>query len=96
LSTPTRLLINGRFLSAAAGRTFTRSNPLDGSVATEAAAADPADAQAACDAAQTALPKWAALGPNARRALLNKAADSLAARAPLRPGLASISIWPPA
>jgi acyl-CoA reductase-like NAD-dependent aldehyde dehydrogenase len=75
-------LINGRFVPAAAGRTFTRSNPLDGSVATEAAAADPADAQEACDAAQTAQPKWAALGPNARRALLNKAADSLAAKAP--------------
>jgi hypothetical protein len=79
---PTQLLINGQFVPAAAGRTFTRANPLDGTVATEAAAADPADARKAADAAQAAFPKWAALGPNARRALLNKAADSLAAKAP--------------
>jgi len=78
----TQLLINGQFVPAAAGGTFTRSNPLDGSVATEAAAAGTADAQRAVDAAQAAFPKWSALGPNARRALLNKAADSLAAKAP--------------
>jgi acyl-CoA reductase-like NAD-dependent aldehyde dehydrogenase len=76
------LLINGQFVPGAAGRTFSRLNPLDGSVATEAAAADTGDAQRAVDAAQAAFPKWSALGPNARRALLNKAADSLAAKAP--------------
>ena len=81
-TSPTRLLMNGQFVPAASGRTFTRCNPLDGTVATEAAAAGPADAQSAADAAHAALPKWAALGPNARRALLNRAADSLAARAP--------------
>ena len=32
------------------------------------------------DAAAAAFPAWAALGPNARRAMLNKAADALAAR----------------
>ena len=78
----TQLLINGQFVAAAAGATFTRANPLDGTVATEAAAAGVADAKSAADAAQAAFPKWAALGPNARRALLNKAADSLAAKAP--------------
>jgi len=72
-STKTQLLINGQFVPAAAGGAFIRCNPWDGSVATEAAAAD---------AAQAALPKWAAPGPNARRALLHKAADSLAAKAP--------------
>jgi acyl-CoA reductase-like NAD-dependent aldehyde dehydrogenase len=81
-NTATQLLIDGQFVPAAAGSTFIRSNPLDGSVATEAAAAGLADAKKAVDAAQAAFPKWSALGPNARRALLNKAADSLAAKAP--------------
>ena len=80
--TSTDLLINGEYGGAADGRTFIRRNPLDGSVASEAAAASPADAIRAADAAQAALPGWSALGPNARRALLNKAADSLAAKAP--------------
>ena len=81
-STQSQLLIDGQFVPAAAGGTFNRSNPWDGSVATEAAAAAPADALRAADAAQAAFPQWSALGPNARRALLNKAADSLAAKAP--------------
>ncbi len=34
------------------------------------------------DRAQAALPGWSALGPNARRALLNKAADALLERGP--------------
>jgi acyl-CoA reductase-like NAD-dependent aldehyde dehydrogenase len=80
--TSTDLLINGEYGPAADGRTFVRRNPLDGSVASEAAAASPADAIRAVDAAQAALPGWSALGPNARRALLNKAADSLAAKGP--------------
>ena len=82
MSSQTQLLINGQFVPAVAGGTFIRSNPLDGSVATEAAAAGTADAQRAVDAAQAAFPKWAALGPNARRELLNKAADALSAKAP--------------
>jgi len=36
---------------------------------------------AAADAAQAAFPGWSALGPNARRSLLNAAADALEARA---------------
>jgi acyl-CoA reductase-like NAD-dependent aldehyde dehydrogenase len=40
-----------------------------------------ARAIAAADAAQAAFPAWSALGPNARRALLNAAADALEARA---------------
>ena len=46
-------------------------------MATRAAAATAADAAAAVDAAAGALPAWSALGPNARRALLLKAADLL-------------------
>ncbi|MEA3002735.1 MAG: benzaldehyde dehydrogenase [Sphingomonadales bacterium] len=65
-----------------AGATFDRINPLTGEVATTAAAASIADAAAACDAAAAAFPAWSALGPNARRALLSRAADELEARAP--------------
>jgi len=38
-------------------------------------------ALAAADAAAAAFPQWSALGPNARRALLNRAADELEGRA---------------
>jgi acyl-CoA reductase-like NAD-dependent aldehyde dehydrogenase len=62
-------------------RTFDRLNPVTGEVATTASAATVADANAAVEAAAAAFPAWSALGPNARRALLNKAADALAARA---------------
>jgi benzaldehyde dehydrogenase (NAD) len=65
-----------------AGATFDRINPLTGEVATTAAAMSVTDAAAACDAAAAAFPAWSALGPNARRALLSKAADELEARAP--------------
>jgi acyl-CoA reductase-like NAD-dependent aldehyde dehydrogenase len=76
-----KLLIAGRDVPAAKAATFDRLNPVSGEVATRAAAASAADAKAAADAAAAAFPKWAALGPGARRALLNKAADLLEARA---------------
>jgi benzaldehyde dehydrogenase (NAD) len=40
-----------------------------------------AQAQAAADAAQAAFAGWSALGPNARRAFLTKAADALESKA---------------
>jgi acyl-CoA reductase-like NAD-dependent aldehyde dehydrogenase len=61
--------------------TFDRINPVTGEVATTAAAFTVADADAACEAAAAAYPAWSALGPNARRALLNKAADAMAGKA---------------
>jgi acyl-CoA reductase-like NAD-dependent aldehyde dehydrogenase len=76
-----KLLIAGRDTPATKAATFDRLNPVSGAVATRAAAASAADAKAAADAAAAAFPKWAALGPSARRALLNKAADLLEARA---------------
>ncbi|WP_430396524.1 aldehyde dehydrogenase [Ferrovibrio sp.] len=78
----TQLLIGGKDVAASGGKTFERRNPLSGDVASRAAAASVADANAAADAAAAAYPGWSALGPNARRALLLKAADNLAARAP--------------
>ncbi|MCT8003943.1 aldehyde dehydrogenase [Sphingomonas sanguinis] len=68
-------------MSVATSPTFTRLNPVTGDVATTAPAFGPAEAIAAADAAAAAFPAWSALGPNARRAALTKAADALAARA---------------
>jgi benzaldehyde dehydrogenase (NAD) len=60
---------------------FERLDPVTGAVATTSAAMTADQARAAVDAAQAALPTWSALGPNARRALLSKAAEALEARA---------------
>ena len=73
------LLIGGE--SRATAATFERANPVTGAVATRASAASVDDAIAAVDAAQAAFPGWSALGPNARRAALMKAADALDAKA---------------
>ncbi|WP_311267550.1 aldehyde dehydrogenase [Sphingobium sp. WCS2017Hpa-17] len=73
------LLIGGE--SHATAATFKRANPVTGAVATIASAASVDDAIAAVDAAQAAFPGWSALGPNARRAALMKAADALDAKA---------------
>ncbi len=76
-----QLLIGGRDLAAKNSATFNRPNPLSGEPASRAAAATPEDAKAAADAAAKAFPKWSAIGPNERRAKLNKAADLLEAKA---------------
>ena len=78
---PLPLLINGAPRPASGGATFERRNPLDGRIATTAAAATPEDAVAAVQAAARAFPAWAALGPAARRDLLQRAAQALTARA---------------
>jgi benzaldehyde dehydrogenase (NAD) len=69
-------------LAERSAATFDRLNPVTGEVATTAPAASVADANAACDAAAAAFPAWSAMGPNARRALLMKAATALEAKAP--------------
>jgi len=74
------MLIEGERRQAANGATFERRNPLDGSVATRAPAATPADAVAAVEAAQRAFAAWSQTGPGERRALLQKAAHALEAR----------------
>jgi vanillin dehydrogenase len=76
------MLINGLAVTAERGATFERRNPLDGSLATRAPAATPADAVAACDAAAEAFKTWSLTGPGERRALLLKAADALQAKTP--------------
>lgn len=75
------MLINGEPQLASNGATFERRNPLDGSVATTAPAATPADAVAAVEAAAHAFKSWSQTGPGARRALLLKAAHALESKA---------------
>ncbi len=65
----------------APAKTFDRMNPVTGAVATTAEAFGPAEANAAVEQAAAAFPAWSALGPNARRAALTKAADALAGKA---------------
>ncbi len=60
--------------------TFDRIDPLTGAVASTSPAMTVAEAVAVADAAAAALPAWSALGPNARRAALTRAADALEAR----------------
>jgi len=76
------MLINGLKVSAEKGATFERRNPLDGTVATRAPAASPADAVMAVEAAAEAFRTWGDSGPGERRALLLKAADKLEAKTP--------------
>ncbi len=75
-----RLLIAGKDVNATGGAVFERHNPVTGEVATRAAAATVADANAACAAAAAAFPKWSSMGPSARRKILMAAADLLQAR----------------
>lgn len=59
---------------------FERKNPLTGAVATSAVAMQARDMAAIAETAQTGFATWSLLGPNARRAVLNKAAVALEAR----------------
>ncbi len=59
---------------------FTRLNPLTGEEASSVEAMQPADMAAICEAAQQGFAAWSVLGPNARRAVLMKAATELEAR----------------
>ena len=60
---------------------FTRMNPMTGEVASSAAAMKAADIpRHRRHARRQAFAAWSKLGPNARRAVLMKAADALMAR----------------
>ncbi|OCJ07495.1 dehydrogenase [Rhizobium sp. AC27/96] len=75
-----KLLIDDEALDASDAATFESLDPATGDVATIAPAASVADASRAACAAAAAFPSWSQTGPGERRALLNKAADILAAR----------------
>lgn len=60
---------------------FTRINPLTGDVASSSPAMQASDIPAIAARADSAWPLWSAQGPNARRAVLMRAAEALEARA---------------
>ncbi|WP_028293598.1 aldehyde dehydrogenase [Oceanobacter kriegii] len=59
---------------------FERLNPLTGDVASTAVAMQASDIAAVTETAQKGFEAWSEMGPNARRTVLLKAADALAAR----------------
>ena len=73
-------LIDGTERPAASGATYERHDPFTGKLATRAAAAGVADANAAVEAAAEAFKTWSKIGPGERRALLMKAADVMASK----------------
>src|SRR5262245_44614820 len=75
------LLIGGKDIPAASGRTADDLDPYTGEVFATVAAAGPEDVTRAVDAAEAAFPGWAAVSPFARRAVFLKAADLLDSRA---------------
>jgi benzaldehyde dehydrogenase (NAD) len=60
---------------------FERINPMTGAVASTAKAMKAADMALIAERAAAAFPAWAAMGPNARRAMLMKAAVALESKA---------------
>ncbi|TPI60816.1 aldehyde dehydrogenase [Mesorhizobium sp. B3-1-7] len=74
------LLIDGDERPATGKASYERLDPFTGKLATRAAAASIADANAAIDAAAAAFDAWSKTGPGERRALLSKAADVMAAK----------------
>jgi len=69
------LFIGNEWIAAADGATFDVITPADGALAGRAAAASPADVDAAVHAAHTAFPGWAATDGAARGRLLWRLAD---------------------
>lgn len=74
------LLIDGDKRDASGSATYERMDPFTGKLATRAAAASVADANAAVDAAAAAFTAWSKTGPGERRALLSRAADVMASK----------------
>src|SRR6266850_109510 len=74
---PTKLLINGKWVDSASGRTFPTINPSTGEVITEVAEADAADVDKAVAAARAAFDKgpWRKMSASQRGNLMNKLAD---------------------
>jgi benzaldehyde dehydrogenase (NAD) len=66
---------------APVANTFERLNPMTGTVASTAKAMKAGDMAAIAERASAAFPAWAAMGPNARRATLMKAAVALESKA---------------
>ncbi|TIT47836.1 MAG: aldehyde dehydrogenase family protein, partial [Mesorhizobium sp.] len=74
------LLIDGDEKAATGKASYERMDPFTGKLATRAAAASVADANAAVEAAAAAFSAWSKTGPGERRALLSRAADVMATK----------------
>ncbi|WP_343082489.1 NAD-dependent succinate-semialdehyde dehydrogenase [Ostreiculturibacter nitratireducens] len=76
----TDLYINGKWVPGADGERFDVINPATEEVLASVASADIANADAALDAAETAMKDWAARTPRARSEVLRKAWELMTAR----------------
>ena len=76
----TDLYINGRWQPGAEGARFDVVNPATETVLASVASAEIADANAALDAAETAMKDWAARTPRQRSEVLRKAWELMTAR----------------
>lgn len=71
--------INGAFVDAADGRTFTNTSPVNGKPICEVARSGAADIEAALDAAHAAFPAWSKTSTTERAQILNRIADIMEA-----------------
>ena len=69
--------IGGRTVAGRSGRTLSLVDPATGDLAGHSACSDPADVDAACEAAQTAFETWSASTPQVRQKALLRIADAL-------------------
>ncbi|MCQ2070464.1 MAG: aldehyde dehydrogenase family protein [archaeon] len=76
------LYIDGKWVPASDGKTFTTYCPATGEKLAECAAATKEDVDAAVKAAQKAFPAWAQTPVEERAKILNKIADAIEANAP--------------
>jgi acyl-CoA reductase-like NAD-dependent aldehyde dehydrogenase len=74
-SVPKQLLIDGKWVNAASGKTFETENPATGEVIARVAEADKEDVERAVAAARAAFDRWAATKPSQRTILLFKIAE---------------------
>jgi len=77
LATPKKMLINGKWVAAASGKTFDVTNPATGSVIAKVAEGDKADIDAAVQAARRAFESgpWATMTPSDRGKLIWRIGD---------------------
>ncbi|MEU9608926.1 NAD-dependent succinate-semialdehyde dehydrogenase [Streptomyces sp. NPDC048057] len=78
---PTELLVDGGWRPAADGRRIDVHDPATTEVLASVASAQEADARAAVEAAERALPRWAATPPRERSAVLRRAYELMTERA---------------
>ena len=72
---PTQLLIDGKCVNSASGKTFDTINPATGEVITKLQEADKADVEIAVKAARRAFQTWRNVNPAERCRLLHRLAD---------------------